>query len=349
MNNSSKISMSQRMVKAIRVISVSAVLVLLGTGCAAPKAVVPDLVWPEPPDPPRIQLVDIIESQYFSEETTWEAIKRSLLGADPAKEMVQPFGVEIDTAGRVYIADTGGGSIVVFDKVLEEIRHIGASGRGSLVAPFDLEMVGDNLFVSDSRLGTVQAYDPEGELVLVLGKEGGMGRPSGIRFDPLSNRLYVVDTGMHNIRVYDAESWEFLFTIGQRGGGEAEFNFPTTIDIKNGKLYIVDSMNFRVQILDQDGGFINMFSEAGDAPGYLYRPKGIAATTEGFLFIVDSSFNNFQIFDEEGNVYMFVGEAGSAPGYFSQPSGILYDDNSLLYVVDQRNRRVQVFKFLGGD
>lgn len=333
----------------IRTITVSTIITLLGMGCAAPKTVVPDLVWPEPPDQPRLQLVDILESQYFTEETTWEAIKRSLLGADPASQMLQPSCVEIDTAGRVYVTDTGGGSVVVFDKVLEEIRHIGASGRGKLIAPFDVEMIADKLFVSDSRLGTVQAYDSEGNLVLVLGNEGGVGRPTGIRYDPLSNRLYVVDTGMHNIRVYDAETWEFLFTIGQRGSGDGEFNFPTMIDVKNGKLYVVDSMNFRVQILDQDGGFINKFSEAGDAPGYLYRPKGIAATPEGYLFVVDSSFNNFQVFDEEGNVYMFVGEGGSAPGYFSQPLGALYDDEGRLYIVDQRNHRVQVFKFLGGD
>lgn len=325
------------------------IITILVMGCAAPKTVVPDLVWPDPPDQPRLQLVDIFESQYFAEETTWEVIKRSLLGANPAKQMLQPSCVEIDTAGRVYVSDTGGGRVVVFDKVTEEIRHIGASGRGHLIAPFDLEMVADKLFVSDSRLGTVQAYDSDGELVLVLGNEGDMGRPTGIRYDPLSNRMYVVDTGKHNIRVYDAETWEFLFTIGQRGGGEVEFNFPTMIDIKNGKLYVVDSMNFRVQILDQDGGFINKFSEAGDAPGYLYRPKGIAVTPEGYLFVVDSAFNNFQVFDEEGNVYMFVGEGGSAPGYFNQPLGALYDDDNQLYIVDQRNRRIQVFKFLGGD
>ncbi|MFC1483457.1 6-bladed beta-propeller [Candidatus Neomarinimicrobiota bacterium] len=334
--------------KVILAIAVTAVMTLLGTGCAVSKTVVPDLVWPDPPDQPRIQLVDIIESQYFSQETIWEAIKRSLLGADPAKRLVQPFGVEVDTAGRVYIADTGGGSVVVFDMVEEEIRHIGVSGRGRLLAPFDLEIVGDKLFVSDSKMARVHAYNQEGDLVLVLGNEGGMGRPSGVRYDPLSNRLYVVDTGMHNIRVYDAESWDLLFTIGQRGSGDGEFNFPTMLDVKNGKLYVVDSMNFRVQVLDQDGGFINKFSEAGDAPGYLYRPKGIAATSDGFLFVVDSAFNNFQIFDEEGNVYMFVGEAGSAPGYFNQPTGIMYNNN-LLYVVDQRNHRVQVFEFLGSD
>ncbi len=92
-----------------------------------------------------------------------------------------------------------------------------------------------------------------------------------------------------------------------------------------------------------------MFGEAGSGAGYLFRPKGIGVTKEGFIFVTDAEFHNFQIFDEDGNVYLFIGQLGNEPGEFSLPAGLCIDLNNNIYVVDQLNSRVQKFKFLNAD
>ena len=92
-----------------------------------------------------------------------------------------------------------------------------------------------------------------------------------------------------------------------------------------------------------------MFGEAGSGAGFLYRPKGIGVTKDGFIFISDAEFHNFQIFDEDGNIYLFIGQLGSEPGDFSLPAGLCIDQNNNVYVVDQLNKRVQKFKYFGGD
>jgi sugar lactone lactonase YvrE len=60
----------------------------------------------------------------------------------------------------------------------------------------------------------------------------------------------VIDTFSHLIRVYDLEQGgRQLFTFGQRGVGNGEFNFPNDLAIDAaGRLYIADRENNRIQV-----------------------------------------------------------------------------------------------------
>ena len=123
-------------------------------------------------------------------------------------------------------------------------------------------------------------------------------------------------------------------------------NFPTNLFVSNGKLYVTDTGNFRVQIFDLEGSYLSGFGKVGDSPGQLARPKGVAVDKDGHIYIVDAAFDNFQIFDEEGRLYLFVGSAGHRPGYFWLPAGIHIDHRDRIYVADSYNRRIQVFQYL---
>ena len=69
-----------------------------------------------------------------------------------------------------------------------------------------------------------------------------------------------------------------------------EFNFPTFIWIDNkGIVYLVDTMNYRIQILDKTGNFIFSFGSIGDATGYFARPKGIATDSHGNIYVADGN------------------------------------------------------------
>ncbi len=112
-----------------------------------------------------------------------------------------------------------------------------------------------------------------------------------------------------------------------------------------GKLYVVDSMNFRVQILDPEGKVIKTFGNVGDGLGQFARPKGIAVDSDGNIYVIDAAFNNFQIFDSEGRLLLFVGSIGKEPGQFWLPAGAYIDGQDRIYVADQYNFRVQVFQY----
>jgi hypothetical protein len=136
-----------------------------------------------------------------------------------------------------------------------------------------------------------------------------------------------------------------LQAIGRRGAGPGEFNFPTALTLSGGRLYVVDAMNFRVEVFTTEGRFVNSFGRPGDQTGTLNRPKGIAADTDGNLYLADALFETVQVFDPEGRLLYYFGSTGSQPGQFQLPAGISITGRNIIYVADSLNRRVQVFRY----
>jgi DNA-binding beta-propeller fold protein YncE len=103
------------------------------------------------------------------------------------------------------------------------------------------------LYVSDSNNGRVKVFDGTGNLLDVI---GGFGLPRGMARDA-AQRVYVVDGVSHLVHVLDVsgETVQRLFTFGDFGVGDGEFNYPNDIAVDNaGRLYIADRVNNRVQV-----------------------------------------------------------------------------------------------------
>ena len=309
-----------------------------------------ELVWPPPPDPPRIRYIDTLrgEDQYKKKPSAW---RRLLLGPeqDEGIQLKKPYGVVTDTMGRIYVSDTGLGAVVVFDPHEKDVHLLGNTGRVRLVTPIGMAVdEKGRLFVSDASLDTVFCFDEREEVVLALGRKEGLQNPAGIVVDRARHRLYVADSHLHAVHVYSTDGVH-LGSWGTRGSGDGQFNFPTNLSLdEKGNLYVVDTGNFRVQMFDPDGNFRSSFGRAGDGFGSFHRPKGVALDSEGHIYVVDAAFNNFQVFDPEGHLLLFVGATGREPGTFWLPAGIHIDGRDRIFVVDQVNRRVQVFEYLGG-
>jgi DNA-binding beta-propeller fold protein YncE len=334
------------MIHSVKKIVFYAGLWLLAS-CAPQVADKPvDLVWPNPPETPRIRYIRSLSraNEFGSTGSNWIDI---FFGDQSAESMAKPYAASTDRTGRVYVTDTGHGVVWVFDEKAKKVSLLGTSGQGQLKQPIGVAV--DNrgiVFVSDVLLQRVYGLDRDGKLVVAIGKKDELKSPSGLAIDTASNRLYVADTRGHNIRVYNTTDGTFLFEFGKRGKEDGEINFPTNLFIRNGKVYVTDTGNFRIQIFDLEGKFLKKLGTVGDALGALARPKGVATDSEGHIYVVDAAFDNFQIFDENGKLYLYVGSAGSGPGFFWLPAGIHIDENDKIYVVDSYNRRVQVFQYL---
>jgi len=92
---------------------------------------------------------------------------------------------------------------------------------------------------------------------------------------------------------------------------------------------------------------VSEFSRAGDAPGRLIWPAGIAVDSQENVYVTDVWLNRVSIFDKEGNFLHHWGSAGSDVGAFDGPSGMAIDSQDVLYIVDSRNHRVQTFTKAG--
>jgi DNA-binding beta-propeller fold protein YncE len=307
-----------------------------------------DIFWPSAPQKPRIRFIQSVSnSGDIGLKKTWiRKTLDSLLGREELEDaMLRPYGVAA-FLNKIYITDPGLSLIHFFDLEKKKYGTIDNAGGKELVSPLGVAVdVKGDVFVTDSILKGVFVFSDSGNFIKIIGSADLFLRPTGIAVD--DSRVYVVDTLKHQILVFSKKDGTLLFQIGQNGTNIGDFNYPTHIFVsKDKKIYVTDSLNFRVQIFDIDGKFLASFGRLGDALGDLSKPKGIAVDSENHIYVVDSQFDNIQIFDEAGKLLLVVGSTGRSPGKLLLPSGIFIDNQDRIYVADSYNKRIQIFQYL---
>jgi sugar lactone lactonase YvrE len=108
-------------------------------------------------------------------------------------------------------------------------------------------------------------------------------------------------------------------------------------------LYVVDSLNNRMQKFTKDGVFIVKWGTAGSGDGEFNMPSGVDVDTEGTVYVTDWRNDRVQKFTAEGRFLMQFGTSGAGDGELNRPTGIAVDQAGVIYVADWRNNRLQVF------
>ena len=314
------------------------------------------LFFPPLPEIPRyVYAGQLLGEVNFQEEKKTMSSARSffrwLVGLDEQRqiELQRPQTGVVDEAGRVYVTDAGQGAVFVFDPVGGELSVWSkAEGMLGFSTPSGIALgPGGEVLVADSKLGVVARLDRKGETRAAIGR-GLLKRPTGLAYDAKARLLYVSDTGAHDIKVFDDQG-KLLKTLGRRGEGPGEFNFPTHLAFANGELYVTDAMNSRIQVLDAATGAVTLrLGERGIYLGNLVRPKGVAVDGEGNIYVVESYHDHLLVFNRGGQLLLALGGTGGDIGQFYLPAGVWVDRGNRVFVSDMFNARVVVFQFLGG-
>ncbi len=342
---------------------IPALTILLLGGCADTKYLLQyetsaeEKVWPPLPDKPRYRYV----GQLFGESNltavddggAGAAIGRffkALVGlgdeADSMRNLFRPQTGAVDDKGRVIVTDVGRQAVFVFDQAAGEVNVWRAVNEDvNFVSPVGVAVAGNgDILVTDSELRQVIRLDSQGGAKGTFGLED-FERPTGIAIDPQSQRIFVADTGEHNIKVY-SDAGKLVQVIGKVGTGPLEFNAPTHLSFVNKRLYVTDTFNARVQILDSEGKFLRSVGSRGLYVGNLVRPKGVTADSEGNIYIIESFHDYLLVYDQDGRFLLPIGGTGAEVGKFYLPAGVWTDHQDRIYVADMYNRRVVVFQYL---
>lgn len=328
-------------------------LIFLGSGCAGNQnqlllAPEEQLVWPQPPEQPRIRYIGTISTEADLEQkvSLTQGLGELLFGKKKIGVLVTPYAVTVDNQDRLFVTDTKGGVVHAFDLNRRAYKQFADIAEGKkLSKPVGLTIVDDWIYVVDSALREVCVFDGNGKFRGRFGSER-LVRPSGIAYYAKQDQLYVSDTGGHVIYVFN-KSGDYIRTIGSRGVEAGHFNFPTHLWVdKNGNLYVSDTLNYRVQVFSSQGQFLNMFGWQGDRPGNFAHPCGIATDNFGNIYVTDRQFENVQIFNQQGQVLMAFGQEGKRAGEFWLPAGIFVDRRNRIYVADSFNKRIQIFELM---
>lgn len=290
-----------------------------------------ELAWP--PGNPRVRLDHVIATRADARKGSaldWIAGRRD----EPLFD--RPFAASW-LGGSLVIADPGAHRVVITG----EGRAPRTSAAGVLDTPMGVASCLAGVVVADARLGKVALFDRELHLVRWLAQ--GLDRPTGIGC--VGDRVFVVETGAHRVVVLEPDGTRQ--TVGVRGSGPGEFNFPAALTTTPGDVWVGDTMNFRLQRFDAATlAPVGAFGHLGDAPGEMPRIKGLAVDAQGHLWVSDASLDQVALYRTDGTFLMDLGRNGRAPGEFAFPAGIAAHPDGRVAVVDSLNRRIQVFRII---
>ena len=189
-----------------------------------------------------------------------------------------PTGLAVDRGGNIYIADTDN----------HRIRKVDPTGNITTFAGSGAPDQG--IFAGDGGAGT----------------QARLNRPSAIAIDA-QNNVYIADTDNHRIRKVDPTgnitTLAGTGTSGFSGDGEAglwaRLNRPQGIAVNGrGYLFIADTGNHRIRLLDLNNGLIQSvggtglgqrdLESGGGLAVSLNAPRGLAISPTGTLLIADA-------------------------------------------------------------
>lgn len=131
-------------------------------------------------------------------------------------------------------------------------------------------------------------------------------------------------------------------------GGPERFDTPYDVDEHGGRLYIADSHNNQVQVLDcTTGETLFQFGTTGTADGQFARNRGLAVgeDSQGRLriLVADAKNDRVQLFDGAGQHLASQGQLGLSDENWFRPRGTAMAPG-LLVVCDGDNHRVKLLR-----
>jgi DNA-binding beta-propeller fold protein YncE len=250
-------------------------------------------------------------------------------------------GIAVDSREHAFVFHRGPHTIMEFDKAGALVR---SWGDDTFVRPHGLKFDPQgNLWAADDGGHVVVKMDAQGRVVMVLGRKNTPGetndlfnRPTDIAFAP--NGDFYVSDGYGNSRVvkFNKEG-KFLTAWGKKGTGESEFNIVHAVAVdKQGRVYVGDRENYRMQIFDANGKFLTAWKHVGS-------PWGVVITEDQMLYMCDGHNNRILKVNLSGEVLGVLSGPGKLPGQVDYSHHIAVGSSGAIYVSEIKNWRAQKF------
>ena len=308
-------------------------------------------------------------------------------GTGGAARFHYPYGLAVDSAGNVYVADANNDEIRkmtpsgVVATLAGSAGQTGSSdGTGSaarLYAPYGVAIdSAGNVYVADEGNDEIRKITPSGVVSTLAGSAGSIGssngtgsaarfyEPMGVAVDSAGN-LYVAEYGNDEIRKITPSGvvTTLAGSAGQTGssdgsGSAARFQGPTDVAVDSaGNVYVADQNNDEVRKITPSGVVTTLAGSVGNgssdgtgAAARFYGPWAVALDSEGNVYVANVGNSEIREITPSGVVTTLAGSAGHAgssdgtgsAARFYEPEGVAVNSAGNVYVADTGNDEIRL-------
>lgn len=222
--------------------------------------------------------------------------------------------------------------------------------------PFGIAVKNYEVFVSDGEKGKIWKIGQNGSMMIFA---ENLHTPSQIVFDESGN-LLVADSGANVIRKISPDGKaEIIAGVENKSGfadgnsSNALFNAPTGIAVFEKKIFVADTYNDRIRLIENgqvstisggERGFAD--SETGNSAKF-DTPCGIAVTKNGNLIVADTGNKRLRFVESTGKTSTFAGNGEQdlvdgqlSKAKFVEPTAISIGKSGEIYIADGNSIRV---------
>lgn len=302
----------------------------------------------------------------------------SVDGTGSAARFSDPQAIVVDSAGNLYVADTGPTKAIRKVTPAGVVSTLTSASRGSrLGEPRGLAVLADgSLLVADASQHELLRLASNGQLSSWGGSSGNPGSSDGsasqARFytpmglaPSVGGRLLLADSGNHLLREIDPTAATVSTLAGQLGysasvEGERlalRFEDPYALAVDaTGQLFVADASDHAVRVVTPEGrgrvlaGLPGRYGWADGAAeqARFFKPLGLALGADGSLFVADSGNHRIRRVAPDGRTSTLAGsgqrgyrDGAAASAQFSEPSGVAVAADGSVYVADFGNHVVR--------
>jgi DNA-binding beta-propeller fold protein YncE len=259
-------------------------------------------------------------------------------GAFAEAQFRQPQGLALSSDGkRLYVADTENHAVRGVDlekKTVVTLAGTGAQFKGrmppdgpakgtALSSPWDLALVGSNLYIAMAGTHQIWVLDLDGGNLAVFAgtrreaaidapnRAASFAQPSGIDTD--GKLLFIADSEASSIRTVELGEAGVTQTLAGSGdlfgfgtkdgvGPAAQFQHPLGVALVGDTLYVADTFNNLIRTIDPKTGATKTWLGTGKSdPGTgqaigLYEPGGLSAVGDT-LYVADTNHHRILAVD----------------------------------------------------
>lgn len=216
----------------------------------------------------------------------------------------------------------------------------GADAVDRIISPHGIAADGEGkVYVADWGGRCIHFFDFEKKKYDKFSRTrlGNLSSPIGAALDA-AGMLYVTDSALRRVFVFNGSKNKLVI-------GDDKFLRPTGIAInaREKRLYVVDTLGHRVDVLTLEGIRQFSFGKRGTGDGEFNYPAHIALDARGDVYVMDTLNFRVQIFDRDGKFLATFGGTGTGIHDFMKPKGIAVDSEGHVWVSDGLRNTVQVF------